>query len=517
MSAFALYQPGLNAAECLDADGDGWGWDGEQSCVASGPVPGTCVDTDPQNDGWGWNGVESCQVEITMPVCLDSAPVGDGWGWNGSESCRLEVTELGCFDSPPVGDGWGWNGVESCRVGAGPELPDFVMKVELSGVNSFFDYYPVGSQLEFFQSYEPDLYSLDSGRYGDVFQRDTQSGAIKVLSKGTDGSEANNRNSLQGASADGTTLLIASAATNLTEEPGSGVSQLYLYDVPSATFTPISRSVSGDSPWEHINWGYLSSDGTTAVFGGYSGNVVPDDRNSTADVFMYSQTTGTTRRINLGPNGEEANDFSQTYGISANGQYVLFYSRANNLTTQLTGGSELYLYDANLDEVSLIPTIGSVPNSARAGGISDDGSVIVYTYRVQIQGQGYNRIAQYNRDTGETSVVYETIGSIPQTGSSFNPVITADGQYVAFRSNDPSIAADFVGDSEESQIYLTDLSQNTTILVSRSATGAPANGDVSAPTFVNSDKFIRFNSSADNIVANDSSARDTFLFEMPTM
>lgn len=489
-SVSTLYLPGLNAAECHDTDGDGWGWDGVQSCIASDPVRGTCVDTDPQNDGWGWNGVESCRVEVTMPVCLDSAPEGDGWGWNG---------------------------IESCRIGAGPDVPDFVMKVELPGVNSFYDYYPVGSQFEFFQSYEPNLYTLDSGRYGDVFLRDTQSGAIRVVSKGVDGSEADNRNSLHGASADGTTLLIASAARNLTDEPGNGVSQLYLYDVPGETFTPISRSVSGDSPWRHINWGYLSTDGTSVVFGADAGNLVQDDRNDTADVFMYSQANGTTRRINLGPNGEEANDYSYTYGVSANGEYVLFYSRATNLTEQPTSGSALYLYDANLDEVSLIPTAGSVAGFSEAGGISDDGRVIVYTYQIESQGQNYYRIAQYNRDTGETRPVYETIGSVQQTGSSLNPVITENGQYVAFQSNDPSIAADFEGDSNVRQIFLTDLIENSTILVSRSASGAPANAYVSSPTFVGGENFIRFTSEADNLVANDRNSPDTFLYRMPTM
>ena len=67
-----------------------------------------------------------------LPECIDTAPIGDGWGWDGTDSCRiLNDDELGfgqcdvhynnlpigeCVDVFPVGDGWGWNGVYSCEI-----------------------------------------------------------------------------------------------------------------------------------------------------------------------------------------------------------------------------------------------------------------------------------------------------------------------------------------------------------------------------------------------------------------
>ncbi len=53
-----------NAAHgpCVDLDGDGWGWDGQNSCRIEGvvAVAGECVDYD--GDGWGWDGVQSCLI-----------------------------------------------------------------------------------------------------------------------------------------------------------------------------------------------------------------------------------------------------------------------------------------------------------------------------------------------------------------------------------------------------------------------------------------------------------------------
>jgi len=104
--------------DCIDTDGDGWGWNGVTSCRLE-VVASACVDTPPVGDGWGWDGVTSCQLPT----------VGEGrcrsygnypWGWNDwtQSSCRLDDTSSAgaCIDTPPQGDGWGWNGVTSCQL-----------------------------------------------------------------------------------------------------------------------------------------------------------------------------------------------------------------------------------------------------------------------------------------------------------------------------------------------------------------------------------------------------------------
>lgn len=91
--------------ECIDTDGDGWGWDGVKSCSVNTPL--NCVD--PDGDGWGWDGTNSCRTEPATPdACIDND--GDGWGWDGTNSCRINKP---CIDTD--GDGWGWDGAASCR------------------------------------------------------------------------------------------------------------------------------------------------------------------------------------------------------------------------------------------------------------------------------------------------------------------------------------------------------------------------------------------------------------------
>ena len=86
----------------------------------------------------------------------------------------------------------------------------------------------------------------------------------------------------------------------------------------------------------------LSVDGRFVAFQSFASNLVPGDTNGERDVFVRDRQTGTTERVNLGPNGVQGNDFSGSYGaipaLSANGRFVAFDSSANNLVQDDTNG-----------------------------------------------------------------------------------------------------------------------------------------------------------------------------------
>ncbi len=64
-----------------------------------------CVDTGVIGDGWGWDGQQSCQIDIPAGECVDFD--GDGWGWNGVESCLTSQQTVSgndvAFEVPPTG------------------------------------------------------------------------------------------------------------------------------------------------------------------------------------------------------------------------------------------------------------------------------------------------------------------------------------------------------------------------------------------------------------------------------
>ncbi len=68
-----------SAAPCVDTDGDGWGWDGTDTCTDvadSEPQESVRHCVDPDGDGWGWNGVDTCVNLPTAKVRTLAASTG---------------------------------------------------------------------------------------------------------------------------------------------------------------------------------------------------------------------------------------------------------------------------------------------------------------------------------------------------------------------------------------------------------------------------------------------------------
>lgn len=87
----------INYPSCVsaasDTDGDGWGWENNQSCkvVSTLPTYPTCTSaaSDPDGDGWGWENNQSCKVAAgsssgTTPSTSGQMYVKDGQLYSAS-------------------------------------------------------------------------------------------------------------------------------------------------------------------------------------------------------------------------------------------------------------------------------------------------------------------------------------------------------------------------------------------------------------------------------------------------
>ncbi len=131
-----------------DTDGDGFGWENNQSCRVSSSTGstssslGVCADaaSDPDGDGFGWENGASCRVAASdenttgstsssLPSCASAAsdPDGDGFGWEDGASCRVGASAGNATGSTSSslpactssasdsdGDGFGWENGASC-------------------------------------------------------------------------------------------------------------------------------------------------------------------------------------------------------------------------------------------------------------------------------------------------------------------------------------------------------------------------------------------------------------------
>lgn len=90
-------------------------------------------------------------------------------------------------------------------------------------------------------------------------------------------------------------------------------------------------SVSSDGTQGNRQSAYLSisADGRYVAFESWASNLVSGDTNGTYDVFVRDRVAGTTERVSVAGDGNQANHGSYNPSISADGRYVAFSSRAS--------------------------------------------------------------------------------------------------------------------------------------------------------------------------------------------
>lgn len=174
----------------------------------------------------------------------------------------------------------------------------------------------------------------------DVFLRNVTDGITTRVSL------ADNETQLNGSSTSavprmvGTTLYIPMSFT--PTPPGSALisSHIRVIDInnPSiGTTLLISRATGTNTPAvSSYFYPFISSNGRWAIFTSASDQVVPNDTNGRADVFIRDLQTNTTARISVTSAGEQLMATSYAYGITEDGAYILIESDAGNLVSHDT-------------------------------------------------------------------------------------------------------------------------------------------------------------------------------------
>jgi len=75
----------------------------------------------------------------------------------------------------------------------------------------------------------------------------------------------------------------------------------------------------------------ISADGRFVAFASEATNLVAGDTNGHFDIFIRDRVAGETRRVSIGIADAQADDWSDSPSISADGRHVAFESEATNL------------------------------------------------------------------------------------------------------------------------------------------------------------------------------------------
>ena len=355
----------------------------------------------------------------------------------------------------------------------------------------------------------------NGGIFKNVYTAAVPGGAPVLASVNAAGTDPGNANSFSPViSGDGSTVVFTSAATDLIPGFVRGTSatnvtgtDLFARDLRTGVTTLVSVNaegtaggdgLSGDSGGFNLDMSNLSND-----FGGYGYTLSADGRyvafSSEADdltsiktkgggsIYVRDLQAGTTQLVDVAADGTSpANGPSFNPVISADGRYVVFASRATNLVAginfpaDLAGSNFIYVRDLQAETTRLVSVdpLGNPISTAQVASISADGQVITFFgIRSDNPGGATNADYAFDMTTGQLQLVSVNasgdVADIPgnayQTQGEFEPVVSADGRFVAFLSTADNLAPGTFDGSEN--LYLRNLQAGTTTLVSANRFG----------------------------------------------
>src|SRR5947207_175269 len=196
--------------------------------------------------------------------------------------------------------------------------------------------------------------------------------------------------------------------------------------------------------------------------------------------------------------------------ISSDGRFVLFLSSANNLVTNDDNGKfvDVFLRDRTNGVTTLVSVnqtgVGGGNGNSVSPALSSNGRYVVFESEasnlVANDTNGVSDVFLRDVQNGTTTLVSVDNAGGEGNGPSTSPLISGDGRYVAFVSQ----AGNLVGNDTNgaSDVFVRDLQTGTTTLVSVTARGGSSgNGASDSPTMTPDGQWVVFVSRATNLVA----------------
>ncbi len=224
-----------------------------------------------------------------------------------------------------------------------------------------------------FRSGARNLVAGDTNLNYDIFVYDRQTGVMEFASNGADGSQPTVGPNNPTITDDGRYVAFDSASPNLVANDTNGWDDVFVHDRVNDTTIRVSVNSSSVQGNYFSRDPFIAGDGRYVVFTSYATNLVSNDTNGVLDVFLHDMQGGSTIRISMSGVGPFQGDGpSSNATISADGQYVVFESEANNfLWTDINGHKDVFLRDWQTESTILIsaPYAGLQANNGSSNAV----------------------------------------------------------------------------------------------------------------------------------------------------
>ena len=452
------------------------------------PVPGrvvTITATGSQNFFWPadtarTDGSGSTQILLTTTDAGDKELSVSVDGGAGGGPLTLDDQPLVEFVDPEV---------PRRRVSvssADKEAEDFNGQAAISGNGRF-----VG-----FQSKAPNLVPGDSNQKEDVFVHDLQTSTTERVSLTPSGGQFTDLSgnpslsydgllvAFQGRLSDDDAVFVRDRPAGLTQpisdaagldgrcfDPAlsgdgryvafvcnDGESQhVYAFDRLSLALELVSKSSTGQPGDDPSYAPSITRGGRFVAFASTADNLVGGDSNDKDDVFVHDRQTGRTIRVSVDAGGDEGDGDSREAAIAADGRWVAFTSKAENLVSDDDNGKDdVFRYDlatGAIERVSVDPSGDEVDKESWMPDISADGSYVVFSSLSDdlAAGDSNGKEDVFRRDmaAGVTIRVSLALGGSDPDEFSTGPALASDAPAVAFTSKAQNLVPDDENDKTD--------------------------------------------------------------------
>jgi Tol biopolymer transport system component len=312
-------------------------------------------------------------------------------------------------------------------------------------------------------------------------------------------------------SEDGSRVAFTSMADNLVPGGPRLRDQVYVRNLGSRQVWRVSQSRSGEPGNAASRFVRLSGDGSVVAFVSAATNLVEEDTNGTEDVFVHNLHSRETVRVSATWKGGQADGASYAPSLSRDGGQVAFASEATNLVADDTNGvADVFVRDSVAARAERIPRAASGRETSEpsdAPSLSASGRFVAFSSEsddlVPGDHNGERDVFLHDRNTGRTVLVSVAEGGEGANGASDNPVVSEDGSKVAFVSAASNLVAN--DRNERPDVFVRHVIVGDTIRLSVGAGGVEANEEsgVFGVAMSPDGSCVAFESYASNLVPED--------------
>ncbi|MEZ4287238.1 MAG: DUF4215 domain-containing protein [Polyangiales bacterium] len=372
---------------------------------------------------------------------------------------------------------------------------------------------------------------------------------LELVSVATDGTQPNAGSQSMvvngGISADANFVLVWSDANNLdptvTDTPGP---DLFLRDRANGTTVAITTDPTHTFtiPVNNVNGAIFAPDNSYVLFVTDStGYTSQDDTNNADDIFLYKIATGELILVTRNVAGTAAANAGSTQRpfVTPDSKYFIFAHDASDLvSTDTNNARDFFLYDVENDTISLISKNSAGTDSANGSVDSDsspfppsrvspDGDLFVFRSNASdmtsdTDSNGGNDLFMYRISDGSMTLLTKSATAVSEaangTNVDFSYGFSKNGTYVLYASD----ASDLTTDTDANSaldVFMYDVANETTTLVSKTAAGASGDFSSNSANMNFSETSIAFQSFATDLTAdtdNTAGGADVFLYDIAT-